>query len=445
MPSITVVGDDAQAIYSFRAATVRNILDFPRHFPGAETMRLEQNYRSIPPILALTNTVMSHAHESHAKALWSNRRGNTRPTLFTCLDEAQQAEIVCRQVLDDRERGLALLQQAVLFRSSHHSDVLEVELARRNIPFVKYGGLKFLEAAHVKDLLALLRILENPMDEMSWFRALQLVEGVGPKHARSLMSALGVLDRAETAASKDVPRLERLLTPLNRLSSEDLPLPTAAVEHFEVFRLALAESQKLSLGAQVERLRVFCDGALERLYENVEPRLRDLQQLEQMAARYLSRQDFLTDLALDPPSSTSDLAGPPLLDEDYLTLSTIHSAKGGEWSSVHVIHAADGMIPSDMSTGSAEQIDEERRLFYVALTRAKDRLSVYFPLRYYHRRSPRSDSYTYAHITRFLTADARAQMDHQVMYDSSPAPAGALPLSPAGANVDQLLRDLLQG
>ncbi|OGG46970.1 MAG: hypothetical protein A3F84_29410 [Candidatus Handelsmanbacteria bacterium RIFCSPLOWO2_12_FULL_64_10] len=445
VPSITVVGDDAQAIYSFRAATVRNILDFPRHFPGAETMRLEQNYRSIPPILALTNTVMSHAHESHAKALWSNRRGNTRPTLFTCLDEAQQAEIVCRQVLDDRERGLALLQQAVLFRSSHHSDVLEVELARRNIPFVKYGGLKFLEAAHVKDLLALLRILENPMDEMSWFRALQLVEGVGPKHARSLMSALGVLDRAETAASKDVPRLERLLTPLNRLSSEDLPLPTAAVEHFEVFRLALAESQKLSLGAQVERLRVFCDGALERLYENVEPRLRDLQQLEQMAARYLSRQDFLTDLALDPPSSTSDLAGPPLLDEDYLTLSTIHSAKGGEWSSVHVIHAADGMIPSDMSTGSAEQIDEERRLFYVALTRAKDRLSVYFPLRYYHRRSPRSDSYTYAQITRFLTADARAQMDHQVMYDSSPAPAGALPLSPAGANVDQLLRDLLQG
>ncbi len=444
--NLTVVGDDAQAIYSFRAATVRNILDFPTHFPRAEVVRLEQNYRSIPPILALTNAVMLHAHEGHSKTLWSGRSGNTRPSLFTCLDETQQAEIICRQVLDDRERGLDLRQQAVLFRSSHHSDVLEVELARRNIPFVKYGGLKFLEAAHVKDLLALLRILENPTDEMSWFRALQLVEGIGPKHARSLMAAMGVLEGRTARNETSNSRLERIRSPLSQLTWDALPIPAGAVNAFEAFHQALAESEALSLGPQVERLREFYDRALERMYEHTEPRLRDLQQLEEMAARYLSRQDFLTDLALDPPASTSDLAGPPLLDEDYLILSTIHSAKGGEWSTVHVIHAADGMIPSDMSTGTTEEIDEERRLFYVALTRAKDRLNVYFPLRYYHRRNGRSDSYSYAQITRFLTADARALMDHQVMYDSGPEGSTDLRVSTTGSapSVDQLLRDLLQ-
>ncbi|MBI4214215.1 MAG: ATP-dependent helicase [Chloroflexi bacterium] len=443
--NLTVVGDDAQAIYSFRAATVRNILDFPQHFPGAEVVRLEQNYRSIPPILALTNVVMAQAYEGHAKTLWSSRSGQTRPSLFTCLDETQQAEIICRQVLDDRERGVALRQQAVLFRSSHHSDQLEVELVRRNIPFVKYGGLKFLEAAHVKDLLALLRILENPQDEMSWFRALQLIEGVGPRHARTLMTALGVLDHPADHAEPDAPRLERRRSPLSLLTSETLPVPSMAAGSFDAFRQALADCDGLTLGAQVERLRGFYDSALERLYENAEPRLRDLQQLEQMAGRYLSRQDFLTDLVLDPPSSTSDLAGPPLLDEDYLTLSTIHSAKGGEWATVHVIHAADGMIPSDMSTGSTEAVDEERRLFYVALTRARDRLNVYFPLRYYHRRNGRSDSYSYAQITRFLTSDARALMDHQVMYDASSEPSSSPPLAPAAPTVDQLLNDLLGG
>ena len=178
--NVTVVGDDAQAIYSFRSATVRNILDFPVRFAGTRVVRLEQNYRSTPPILAASNEVIALSPERHDKTLWSGRRGAQRPVLTTCVDESEQSDVLCRHVLEHRERGTLLRRQAVLFRAAHHSDLLEVELARRNIPYVKYGGLKFLEAAHVKDVLALLRILDNPFDEVSWFRVLQLLEGVGP-------------------------------------------------------------------------------------------------------------------------------------------------------------------------------------------------------------------------------------------------------------------------
>lgn len=453
-PNLTVVGDDAQAIYSFRAATVRNILDFAEHFPGSEVIRLEQNYRSTPPILALTNAIMAHASEGHLKQLWSKRPVGPRPTLFTCLDETQQAEVVCQQILDQRERGVDLKSQAVLFRSSHHSDLLEVELARRNIPFVKYGGLKFIETAHVKDLLALLRILENPLDEMSWFRVLQLVDGIGPSHARALMAALGLGAVAPWGATAiggpvgkpvSVTGPERWRSPLQRLSSDEIPLPPGAKTHFAEFRQAMEDCTNLAPAAQIERLRQFYDPIVEHLNEHPEPRIRDLQQLEQIASRYGSRQDFLTDLTLDPPSSTSDFAGPPLLDEDYLTLSTIHSAKGCEWTTVHVIHAADGLIPSDMSAGSQEEIDEERRLFYVALTRARDRLGVYFPLRYYHRRTGRSDTHSFAQLTRFLGDDARALMDNEVAYDDGQHHLAAVTL-PASAtqSVNQLLADLLK-
>jgi DNA helicase-2/ATP-dependent DNA helicase PcrA len=391
--SVTVVGDDAQAIYSFRSATVRNILEFPARFAGTRVVRLERNYRSTPPILDASNAVIALSPERHQKTLWSDRPDSARPVLTTCLDEAEQSDAVCRHVLEHREQGTQLRRQAVLFRAAHHSDLLEVELARRNIPFVKYGGLKFLEAAHVKDVLALLRILENPFDEVSWFRVLQLLEGVGPAGARRLMDALEVR-REDPAAPSPVRRLidepPECALPARRLLTE---LGSA---------LADCSVAEMPPAGQIERLRRFLAPVFDRLYSSPRERLRDLEQLENLASRYRSRARFITELTLDPPISTGDLAGAPLLDEDYLILSTIHSAKGLEWDVVHIIHAADGMIPSDMATGRPEEIEEERRLLYVAMTRARDALYVYFPLRYYRRPKGLEDDHSYAQLTRFL-------------------------------------------
>jgi DNA helicase-2/ATP-dependent DNA helicase PcrA len=439
--NLTVVGDDAQAIYSFRAATVRNIRAFPDDFPGAEIVRLEQNYRSTMPILELANAVLASASDAYPKRLWSSLPGGARPTLFTCLDEVQQADVVCRQVLERREQGVLLRQQAVLFRAGHHSDMLEVELARRNIPFVKYGGLKFIETAHVKDLLALLRILENPMDEMSWFRALQIVDGIGPSHAQSLISALGIHQGEARAEPPQTP--DRFTSPLQRFPAQALSIPEAACSQLDELRCALVECEGLTTAEQIERLRRFYDPLVERLHKNADARLRDLQQLELIAGGYESRREFITDLTLDPPASTSDFAGPPLLDDDYLILSTIHSAKGCEWQAVHVIHAADGMIPSDMATGTREEIEEERRLFYVALTRAKEGLNVYFPLRSYSSRSGRGDRHSFSQLTRFLTVEARALMEQEVIYDHQDQQEGSIPHAAASESVDRLLESLL--
>ena len=293
-------------------------------------------------------------------------------------------------MLAHREQGVPLKEQAVLFRAAHHSDHLEVELTRRNIPFVKYGGLKFMEAAHVKDALAILRVLENPHDEVAWFRVLQLPEGMGPATARRLMQAIGV--RTSDDGS-----------PLLRFLDEPVDVPRAALEGIQELRSALrgcADETVLSPAGQIERLRTFLAPVFARRYDAAAARLRDLEQLAALAAGYEARGRFLAELTLDPPSSTGDLAGPPLLDEDWLVLSTIHSAKGLEWRVVHVIHAADGMIPSDMATGDDDEIEEERRLLYVALTRARDALHVYRPMRYY--RKPKGDPHSFSQLSRFL-------------------------------------------
>ena len=389
--NLTVVGDDAQAIYGFRAATVRNILEFPARFPGAAIVRLEQNYRSTSPLLASSNAVIALSPQRHKKTLWSARRGDLAPTLRTCLDEAEQCDSVCESVLAHREEGVALKEQAVLFRAAHHSDHLEVELTRRNIPFVKYGGLKFMEAAHVKDTLAIMRVLENARDEVAWFRVLQLPEGMGPATARRLMDAIGV--RAPDDAG----------SPLVRFLDEPVEVPRSALDAVQQLRSALrgcADETVLPPAAQIERLREFLAPVFARRYDASAARMRDLEQLAALAAGYESRGRFLSELTLDPPSSTGDLAGPPLLDEDWLVLSTIHSAKGLEFDVVHVIHAADGMIPSDMATGDDDEIEEERRLLYVALTRARDALHVYRPMRYY--RKPKGDPHSYSQLSRFL-------------------------------------------
>jgi DNA helicase II / ATP-dependent DNA helicase PcrA len=431
VPNITVVGDDAQAIYSFRAATIENILSFPDRFPGCEIVTLEHNYRSTQPILAVGNAVIAQATRRYAKELFSERTSELRPELVTCIDENAQTDAVCSTVLEHRERGVALRRQAVLFRAGHHSALLEIELARRNIPFVKYGGLKFLEAAHVKDLLALLRMIDNPHDELAWFRALQLVEGVGQTTARAVMDAVGV-GRRSTSES-----------PLTRLIDDAPRVPGAAASQFEELRRALAVcADDPPVPAQIDCLRSFYEPIVRRRYDSPDARLRDLEQLGALAAGTPSRERFVSELTLDPPVSTGDLAGPPLLDEDYLILSTIHSAKGGEWDAVHVIHAADGMIPSDMATGDPDEIEEELRLFYVALTRARVHLSVYVPLRFYHS-GPSGDRHSYAQPSRFLTSEARALFDERPAFEEAERDAAPLVgVAGAGAEVDAFLGEL---
>ena len=382
---LTVVGDDAQSIYSFRAATVNNILDFPKTFPNATVLKLEQNYRSVHPILAATNDVIALSPRRYHKELFSSRQSQQKPRLVSLMDEDQQCNYVIQRILEHVEAGIPLRKQAVLFRAAHHSDALEVELARRNIPFVKYGGLKFLEAAHVKGVLSILRLAENPRDTTSGFRVLQLLDGVGPTHAKKALAAL-------TDGGYDLHCWTRHAP------------PAAAVGQWEPFvqMMIRLRSDALSLPEQVAAVRQFYTPILEKRFDQAPIRARDIEQLEQISSNFRSRSAMLTELALDPPSGTQDLAGPPLREEDYLILSTIHSAKGCEWDAVYVIHASDGNIPSNIATGSDEEIEEERRLFYVALTRAKDFLEVCFPLKYYQKKWSLGDRHTYAQLTRFL-------------------------------------------
>ena len=425
---VCAVGDDAQAIYGFRSATVANMWAFPEHFPGARVVTLEQNYRSTTPILDLANAVMSssdHGGEDGAaqhfdKRLWSTRTGGIKPKLVTCHDEADQSAYVAEAILDARERGIDLRQQAVLFRAGHHSDHLELELTRRDIPYVKYGGLKYLEAAHVKDLLALLRILDNPADQLAWRRVLSSIEGVGPATLRKLADAIG-LDPIETKKSRSAAEAAPAVpagndspsgndsptgndTALLRFLNDDLQVPAAASEQFEILRSALADcaTDDLPPAEQIDRLKSFCELSFAANYENAAARLADIDQLASTASAYDQRSRFLTELTLDPPERTGDRAGPPHLDDDWLTLSTIHSAKGMEWRSVHVIHTADGNMPSDMAIGDNDGLAEELRLMYVALTRAKDELTATFPLRYHVHRYANDDRHLYAQMSRFF-------------------------------------------
>jgi len=418
-PNITVVGDDAQAIYSFRAATVQNILDFPRHFPGAEVVTLEQNYRSTPAILAVSNAVAAEASERYPKVLRSVRDSGERPVLVTCEDEGAQADATCDAILAHHDSGIPLQKQAVLFRAGHHSAVLEIELARRNIPFVKYGGLRFVEAAHVKDLLAVLRLLDNPYDDAAWFRVLQLFEGIGPATAHRLLAELGVRPRENGTA------------PYGRLRTVEVP--AAAAEAVQLFAAALqaCAGDGLTVGVQIETVTEALAPVFTHRYDAASARIDDLHSLARLAGDCGSRSQFATDIALDPPAVTGDLAGPPRLDEDWLTLTTVHSAKGCEWEAVHVIHAADGMFPSDMATGSREGVEEERRLFYVALTRARRFLHLYFPLRYHHQRRSRRPEHNYAQVTRFVPPDIHHLFDQARAGAPEPVMALAGPVDTA--------------
>ncbi|VAX36368.1 ATP-dependent DNA helicase UvrD/PcrA, proteobacterial paralog [hydrothermal vent metagenome] len=385
---MTIVGDDAQSIYSFRSATVRNILDFPKMFPNVSLIPLEQNYRSTQGILAATNNVIAQATERLEKELWSSREVGLPPRLIDCQDEDEQTDYIIEQIMQRREEEVLLKEQAVLFRSSHHSLNLEVELTRRNIPFHKYGGLKFMETAHIKDLLAFLKLAENPRDGVAAARVLTLLPGIGPKKAQQLIQVL----HFEGGSGSPFE------------CWKDVKIPTAAKKFWSKFMVLLKKLSKdnIEIPAAVYSARQFYAPILELKFDNAKTRMKDLEQLELVAARFPSRSVFLEEITLDPPASTQDTSNEVDIDEDYLVLSTIHSAKGLEWESVYVLQATDGSIPSDMTFDSPEEIEEERRLFYVALTRAKNRLFVFHPQRSYHRYRTLSDSHGYTRLTRFL-------------------------------------------
>jgi len=424
---LTVVGDDAQSIYAFRAATVRNILDFPGQFsPPATVMTLDRNYRSTQPILSAANAVIDLAAERFTKNLWTERLSDSLPRLVTVHSETDQARYIVEQVLERREAGTALKHQAVLFRTSSHSGMLEVELTRRNIPFVKFGGLKFLDAAHVKDVMAVLRFIENPRDRVVGFRVMQLLPGVGPA------SAQRVLDHI--AASS---------TPIAALPSA--PAPARVGQDWAGFLELVADLSSGNPGwpAELERARQWYEPHLDRIHEDGEVRLGDLLQLEQIAAGYRSRERFLTELTLDPPDATSDQSGVPLLDEDYLILSTIHSAKGQEWSSVFVLNAVDGCIPSDLGTGQTAGIEEERRLLYVAMTRAKDDLHVMLPQRFFvHGQPAHGDRHVYASRTRFIPKGLLGSFEQTRWPLVEAAMAGVGPSQPPRVDVAEGLRGM---
>jgi DNA helicase-2/ATP-dependent DNA helicase PcrA len=382
---VTAVGDDAQAIYSFRAATVHNILAFPAAFAiPARVVPLEDNYRSTVPIVAAANAVIERSPQRHAKTLRSSRPSQERPTLAIVEDELGEVDYVIERVLAHREAGLLLRDQAVLVRAAHHSDLLELELGRRRIPYVKYGGLKFLEAAHVKDLLGFLRWAENPADPIAGFRVAQLVPGVGPAFARR------AVDAVRTGA---LPALRELRPP-----------PAGRTVWPELCELLVElASPHTPWQGQIERVRRIYEPLLVERYDASTARLGDLAQLEAIGGTYTARSAFLEDLTLDPPSATGDYAGPPVLDEDWLVLSTIHSAKGQEWRAVFVLDVIDGRIPSDLGVGTTDELEEERRLLYVAMTRARDHLHLVQPLRMYVEKQHRhGDRHVYAPRSRFL-------------------------------------------
>lgn len=385
---VMAVGDDAQSIYGFRGATVRNILDFPTQFSRpARLITLERNYRSTQPILDASNAVIAAARERHAKTLWTDKVSSNRPQLVLIPDEAEQARWVCNRILAQREAGEALKSQAVLFRAASHSAALELELMRRNIPFVKFGGLKFLEAAHIKDVLALLRFAQNPSGRLAGFRALQLIPGIGQATATRLLDAAGGSD--DPAAALDA-----------------FPVPARCRADWEGFCALYRRLRTPGLRwpADLELARQWYQPHLERLHDDAEVRSADLDQLLALSGGHASRESFLADITLDPPEATSDRSGAPLLDEDYVILSTIHSAKGQEWKSVHVLNVVDGCIPSDMATGSQDDIEEERRLLYVAMTRARENLHLVVPNRFYiKQQSQMGDRHVYATRTRFIT------------------------------------------
>jgi DNA helicase II / ATP-dependent DNA helicase PcrA len=420
---LTCVGDDAQAIYAFRGADPAHLRALAGTFADLAIIRLSRNYRSRHEVLTLANVVRPQ-YGGLELALSAERGQGHRPLLIRCHDEATQAREICSRVLADHEAGVRFCEQAVLVRSAHHSDLLEVELAARGIPYVKYGGLRFTETAHVKDFLAAARIVANPADDLAWFRLLRLHEGVGPVMARRVIEALEI---GEPQPFGRWPAAVQLL-----------PQRSASAVGETVGFLAQAAEQERTADRAASVLAAL-RGPLAVRYPDAGVRFADLERLADAAAASPSLHDALVQLALDPPVSASDLAGRPRLDEDYLVISTVHSAKGLEWPVVHLPQLVDGAVPSDMALTTPAGLEEEQRLFYVAVTRARDRLYLYAPLRMHHHRMARDDRHSYAQLTRFLDAAAIA---HCEVIQASPGRLALTPIAPLAVRVDAELQSL---
>ena len=365
--NVMVVGDDSQSIYSFRGASFRNIMEFPELFPGTRMFKLEENYRSTQSILALANDILKGATEKYSKTLFTQKGQGERPALVEVIGENSQSRFVAQKILELREEGVPLDEMAVLFRSSFHAFDLEIELTKRDVPFVKRGGFKFLETAHVKDLLAHLRIVHNPLDTVSWNRSLLLVDGVGQKRSRDLMAQLvgseAPYEVLRQGGGRAALGLRNLATALESVGNVEDGSPAD----------------------QVNRLLEYYYPILKEQYDDYPKRIRDLEHLMVMAERYGALEEFLADLTLEPPNESVTAIETPDRDDERLVLSTIHSAKGLEWRCVFVIWLVDGRFPSSYSFLTEEELEEERRLLYVAVTRAKQFLYLTFPVQVYDK------------------------------------------------------------
>jgi DNA helicase II / ATP-dependent DNA helicase PcrA len=428
---LTCVGDDAQAIYGFRGADPAHLRQLTADYPGLDVVRLDRNYRSRQGVLDLANLIRPSSPGLGLKLAGDRGAGDVgqsgesghsgaAPLLVRCHDEATQAREVCARVLEAHEDGAALRDQAVLVRAAHHSDILEIELSARRIPYVKFGGLRFTDTAHVKDFLAAARILANPDDELAWFRLLRLHEGIGPAHALDALTPDP--DSWERAVGSAPARSRRALAAtLGRLADMAQPTTTQPTA-------AQRTAAQQTAAEQAAAVLALLDPLIRARYPDAPVRLTDLQRLADAAAAQPSLHDALAELTLDPPVSASDLAGPPRLDDDYLTISTIHAAKGLEWPIVHLPHLVDGALPSDMALGDPGGLAEEHRLFYVAITRARDHLYLYAPQRLHYHRRGRDDRHGFGQLTRFLDAGALAACDSVTAAPLAPAlpPVGAL-------------------
>jgi DNA helicase II / ATP-dependent DNA helicase PcrA len=418
---LTIVGDEAQAIYGFRGSAASQLRDLVLSYPDASTVRLERNFRSRQPILDVANALRPAGDDAKVW-LHSERQVGPLPRLVRCHDAPAEARAIADTVLEAHQGGTPLREQAVLVRAAHHSDLVEVELSARKVPYRKYGGLRFLEAAHVKDFVAAARLLDNGHDELAWYRLLRLHERIGPSSARALVE---VASRATGDPLDCWPEMVAAAPALARTSLSG-----------SLDALAMARSYKepaLRAEAVLRALRPLVTAR----YADAAARLVDLERLVAAASVAHDLPTWLAELTLDPPVSTGDMAGPPSLDEDYVVISTVHSAKGLEWSIVHVPQVVDGRIPIDMALGSPTGLEEERRLFYVAVTRASDQLHLYAPLRMPHHRRAKDDRHSYAPLSRFIDDKVTA---HLQVVELAPA-RSAVPsawLGPVEVDVDSL-------
>ncbi|HJU93286.1 MAG TPA: UvrD-helicase domain-containing protein [Pyrinomonadaceae bacterium] len=379
--NVAVVGDEFQSIYSFRGASHRNMLEFPKLFPSAQIIKLEENFRSTQPILDVANAIIADVKESYKKRLYSRIAGGETPVVVSARDENEQSRFVAQRIADLREEGVPLSDIAVLFRSSSHSFDLEIELGRQGIPFRKFGGIRFAESAHIKDALSFMRVVVKPSDTLCWFRALKLIDGIGDATVYQILEHLGVEKKEfRSARSK-----EGLFKKLHRF-------PARAAYKAELTRLArvfvtMVESKSPS--EQLSCVLRFYRPLLKNKYDDVQRRGRDLEHLQSIAKRYKTPAKLLDDIALDPTEAVQE--NTPRRSSGFVTLSTVHSAKGLEWDNVFLIWMTDGWFPSNRFQDEFDDFDEERRLLYVATTRAKKQLNYVYPAVDVYR-GPETDS-----------------------------------------------------